>query len=70
MQPGSFMSEKLTRSMVRIEFESTDSTMPASSLLEEIRKIFDSYEIAISYESIYGENFELDTTKIRIGGNQ
>ena len=65
MEPEYFMSEKEKLSLVLIEFESTDPKVTASSLLDKIRQIFDSYEIKITYESVYGDKFELDTTKMR-----
>ncbi|MCF7818211.1 MAG: hypothetical protein K9M54_10050 [Kiritimatiellales bacterium] len=63
MRPGCFMSEKEKQTVLRIEFESTDLKIPASTLLDKIQQIFDSYEIKIAYESVYGDKFELDTKK-------
>lgn len=63
IQPDYFMSEKEPFSLVRIEFESTDPQASAQSLLDKIRQIFDAYAIVGTYESIYGDTFDLDTVK-------
>ncbi|NLX24889.1 MAG: hypothetical protein GXY61_02860 [Lentisphaerae bacterium] len=68
IQPGYMMGEKEKFSLVRIEFEPSVPTIPASALLDGIREIFDSYEIVSDYESIYGDKFEFKNTKERAGG--